>query len=93
MNYKTLIKKLNFDFKKTESANVDQDIQKEYNRQREHLEKTVNSLKYKLSKDSEIHKADNIRIMQVISIILKISSTSGKFIFQIGKCNFDKRSK
>jgi hypothetical protein len=50
----------------SEAANVDQDIQKEYARQRDHLEKTVNSLKYKLSKDSEIHKNDNIRIMQVM---------------------------
>lgn len=50
---------------KSEAANVDQDIQKEYARQRDHLEKTVNSLKLKLSKDSEIHKSDNIRIMQV----------------------------
>jgi len=49
----------------SEAANVDQDIQKEYARQREHLEKTCNSLKLKLSKDSEIHKTDNIRIMQV----------------------------
>ena len=52
----------------SEAANVDQDIQKEYARQRDHLEKTVNSLKYKLSKDSEIHKNDNIRIMQVMKI-------------------------
>lgn len=50
---------------KSEAANVDQDIQKEYARQREHLEKTCNSLKQKLMKDSEIHKTDNIRIMQV----------------------------
>jgi hypothetical protein len=54
---------------KSEAANVDQDIQKEYARQREHLEKTCNSLKLKLSKDSEIHKTDNIRIMQVSAII------------------------
>ena len=54
----------------SEAANVDQDIQKEYARQRDHLEKTVNSLKHKLSKDSEIHKVDNIRIMQVTMQLL-----------------------
>ena len=51
--------------------NVDQDIQKEYGRQREHLEKTVNSLKLKLSKDAEMHKADNIRIMQENVTLIK----------------------
>lgn len=65
----------------SEAANVDQDIQKEYARQRDHLEKTVNSLKYKLSKDSEIHKNDNIRIMQVMinrkrKLLLKNNSFS-----------------
>lgn len=49
----------------SENANIDQDIQKEYARQREHLEKTVNSLKFKLAKDVERHKTDNIRTMQV----------------------------
>lgn len=43
---------------------MDADIQKEYARQREHLERTVASLSSKLVKDSEIHRADNIRIMQ-----------------------------
>ncbi|CAF0728049.1 unnamed protein product [Brachionus calyciflorus] len=55
----------------TEAANVDQDIQKEYARQRDHLEKTVNSLKHKLVKDSEIHKSDNIRIMQENVTLIK----------------------
>ena len=49
----------------TESASVDADIQKEYSRQREHLERSVASLRKKLAKDSEIHRADNVRIMQV----------------------------
>ncbi|MBN3282186.1 CFA57 protein, partial [Polyodon spathula] len=47
-----------------EIVGVDADIQKEYARQREHLERTVASLQKKLTKDSEIHRADNIRIMQ-----------------------------
>lgn len=51
--------------------NVDQDIQKEYGRQREHLESTVNSLKIKLKKDAEIHKTDNIRIMQENVTLIK----------------------
>jgi len=62
----------------TESANVDQDIQKEYSRQRDHLEKTVNSLKHKLAKDTEIHKIDNIRIMQVSQT--KTSSLNSTFV-------------
>ena len=49
----------------TETASVDADIQKEYARQREHLERSVASLRKKLSKDTEIHRADNVRIMQV----------------------------
>lgn len=48
-----------------ESASVDADIQKDFARQREHLERSVASLKKKLTKDSDIHRADNVRIMQV----------------------------
>ena len=50
---------------KVDAAGVDADIQKEYARQREHLERSVASLRKKLAKDSEIHRADNVRIMQV----------------------------
>ncbi|XP_041357286.1 cilia- and flagella-associated protein 57-like [Gigantopelta aegis] len=58
----------------TESASVDADIQKEYSRQREHLERSVASLRKKLEKDSEIHKADNVRIMQEnVSLIKEIN--------------------
>ena len=49
----------------SETASVDADIQKEYARQREHLERSVASLRKKLVKDTEIHRADNVRIMQV----------------------------
>ena len=49
----------------TEIASVDTDMQKEFARQREHLEKSVASLRKKLAKDTEIHRADNVRIMQV----------------------------
>ena len=44
---------------------MDADIQKEYARQREHLERSVASLHKKLAKDTQIHRADNVRIMQV----------------------------
>ena len=37
----------------------------EYARQREHLERSVASLRKKLAKDSEIHRTDTIRVMQV----------------------------
>ncbi|KAK7495825.1 hypothetical protein BaRGS_00012815 [Batillaria attramentaria] len=58
----------------TESASVDADIQKEFSRQKEHLERSVASLRKKLEKDSEIHKADNVRIMQEnVSLIKEIN--------------------
>lgn len=47
-----------------EEVALDTDIQKEYNRQREYLEKSVASLKKQLSKESEKHRADNSKIMQ-----------------------------
>merc|ERR1719436_1710648 len=43
---------------------LDTDMQKENNRQRDYLEKSVDSLKRKLLKDSEAHAKDNMRIMQ-----------------------------
>lgn len=62
---------------------MDADIQKEYSRQREHLERSVASLRKKLAKDSEIHRADNVRIMQVCITLtiffFLISKTAFKF--------------
>merc|ERR1712187_620277 len=43
---------------------LDADIQREYGRQREYLEKSVESLKRKLLKDSEVHRTDNMRVLQ-----------------------------
>jgi len=43
---------------------LDIDIQREYNRQRDYLEKSVDSLKRKLLKDSEVHRQDNTRVLQ-----------------------------
>ncbi|MBN3302205.1 CFA57 protein, partial [Amia calva] len=53
---------------------MDADIQREYASQREHLERNVASLKKKLAKDSEIHRADNVKIMQEnVSLIKEIN--------------------
>merc|ERR1711924_190296 len=53
---------------------LDSDIQREYNRQRDYLEKSVESLKRKLLKDSEVHRQDNMRIMQEnVSLIREIN--------------------
>merc|ERR1712087_885465 len=43
---------------------LDSDIQREYNRQRDYLEKSVESFKRKLIKDSHVHRSDNTRILQ-----------------------------
>ena len=53
-----------------EAAGMDVDIQKEYARQRDHLERSVASFRKKLAKDQQIHRADNVRIMQVCSILI-----------------------
>eukprot|EP00731_Ephydatia_muelleri_P018745 Em0011g785a len=47
------------------------DIHSEYARQREHLERSVASLRKKLAKDTEIHRADYIRVMQDNVALLK----------------------
>jgi len=53
---------------------LDSDIQREYNRQREYLEKSVESLKKKLIKDSDVHRQDNTRILQEnVSLIREIN--------------------
>ncbi|KAG5458799.1 MAG: hypothetical protein BJ554DRAFT_909 [Olpidium bornovanus] len=43
---------------------VEADMEVEYNRQREYLERTVASLRRKVAKDVGTHRADNVRIMQ-----------------------------
>merc|ERR1719453_1256063 len=48
----------------SKKLDLDTDMQKEYNRQRDYLEKSVDSLKRKLEKDSQAHRTDNMRIMQ-----------------------------
>jgi hypothetical protein len=50
----------------------------EYARQREHLERSVASLRKKLSKDSEIHRGDTIRVMQVTFCGSRASDSAAK---------------
>ncbi|KND04574.1 uncharacterized protein SPPG_00295 [Spizellomyces punctatus DAOM BR117] len=50
------------------------DIQQEYARQREYLERTVASLRRKVTKDQSIHRADNVRIMaENVALIKEIN--------------------
>ncbi|XP_032884753.1 cilia- and flagella-associated protein 57 [Amblyraja radiata] len=50
---------------------MDSDIQREFGRQRNHLEKSIATLQKKLVKDAEIHRADNVRIMQENVVLIK----------------------
>ncbi|BFY99763.1 hypothetical protein BsWGS_02803 [Bradybaena similaris] len=52
-------------------SSVDADIQKEFSRQKEHLERSVAVLRKKLEKDSEIHKADTVKVMQENVALIK----------------------
>ncbi|XP_072366701.1 cilia- and flagella-associated protein 57 [Scyliorhinus torazame] len=54
-----------------EIAAVDSDIQREFGRQRNHLEKSIATLQKKLLKDTEIHRADNVHIMQENVALIK----------------------
>ena len=47
------------------------DMHAEYARQRQHLEHSVAALRKKLAKDTEIHRLDNIRVMQVQYTIVR----------------------
>lgn len=49
---------------KQEEVAKEIDVQQEYARQREYLERTVISLRKKQVKDQFIHRLDNVRIMQ-----------------------------
>ncbi|XP_072275438.1 cilia- and flagella-associated protein 57 [Pyxicephalus adspersus] len=54
-----------------EIVGIDADIQREYARQREHLERSLSTLQKKLAKDTEIHRVDNVRIMQENVTLIK----------------------
>jgi ribosomal protein S15P/S13E len=53
------------------SNEEDAGVASEYARQRDYLEKTVNSLKRKLSKDTERHRVESMRIMQENVALIK----------------------
>ena len=42
---------------------LDEDIKNEYQNQRQYLENSVNTLRKKLNKDTQVHKQDNRNIM------------------------------
>ncbi|XP_068949908.1 cilia- and flagella-associated protein 57-like [Petaurus breviceps papuanus] len=57
-----------------EIVGVDTDLQQEYIRQREHLERNLATLKKKVLKENELHRTDNVRIMQEnVSLIKEIN--------------------
>ncbi|XP_044533122.1 cilia- and flagella-associated protein 57 [Gracilinanus agilis] len=57
-----------------EIVGVDTDLQQEYIRQREHLERNLATLKKKVLKENELHRSDNVRIMQEnVSLIKEIN--------------------
>jgi hypothetical protein len=53
------------------SENMDEDLQKEFARQRLFLEKTIENLKKKLTKDAEAHRADTARVLNENVALLK----------------------
>jgi WD40 repeat protein len=55
---------------KTKQTQID-DIHKDYQRQRHYLERSVDSLNMKLTKDMKVHKKDNQRIMQENIALIK----------------------
>lgn len=54
-----------------QTEELDSDIQREYHRQREYLEKSVEALKKRLARDMALHKQDNMRIMQENMSLIK----------------------
>ncbi|XP_045440656.1 cilia- and flagella-associated protein 57 [Pipistrellus kuhlii] len=57
-----------------EIAGLNTDLQLEYSRQREHLERNLATLKKKVVKESELHRTDYVRIMQEnVSLIKEIN--------------------
>ncbi len=50
---------------------IDKDISKEYDRQREYLERCVEVLKSKLETDTSKHKSENMKLMQTNMSLIK----------------------
>lgn len=66
-----------------ETEEVDVDLQKEYTRQREYLERNLAALKKKVVKDQEVHQAAYVRIMQVTSFFLMLREVRMKQLHRI----------
>lgn len=65
-----------------EKQELDIDIEKEYNRQKEYLDKSVQSLKHKLILDSDVHRQDNVRVLQEnVSLIKEINELRKEITF------------
>lgn len=60
---------------KMEKSGVDEDIKRMLCRQRDHLERTVNSLKMRLAKSAEEHEKVYVKIMKV-----KQKTSHGQFL-------------
>ena len=59
---------------KVGDSGADADLQREYNRQREYLEKSVECLKRKLAKDTKMHHVENARLMREnVSLLREIN--------------------
>mmetsp|Transcript_46078 Transcript_46078/g.90833 ORF Transcript_46078/g.90833 Transcript_46078/m.90833 type:complete len:1198 (-) Transcript_46078:74-3667(-) len=54
-----------------QAAEVDPDVSKEYKRQRQYLERSVDVLKKKLTRDMKARKNDNMRVMQENVALIK----------------------
>ena len=64
-----------FVLKKVETGELDVEITREYQRQQEYLEKSVEALKRRLGRDSSLHRADNLRVMQAnMSLVKEINA-------------------
>ncbi|EDL30489.1 RIKEN cDNA 1110020C03 [Mus musculus] len=60
--------------RQVEIAGLNSDLQQEYARQREHLERNLATLKKKVIKEGELHRTDYVRIMQEnVSLIKEIN--------------------
>ncbi|EQB77501.1 WD repeat-containing protein 65 [Camelus ferus] len=57
-----------------EIAGLNSDLQQEYARQREHLERNLATLKKKVVKESELHHTDYVRIMQLVLAVTMAQS-------------------
>lgn len=54
-----------------EAGPVEEGVHREYHRQRDYLERTVQSLKNKLDKDTQLHRTDNLRAVQENVALIK----------------------